>query len=223
MYQHPRHFVAVDCVIFGYREGKLSILIYPRGFEPRKGSWSLPGGFVQDNESADDAANRVLKKITGLEEIFLKQVAIFSKPDREEIARVVSVAYYALIRIDQHDEQSVQDYGASWYPVEDVPPLIFDHDLMVRESLVKLQYRASSELIGEKLLPGMFTLTQLRNLYSAIFQREFDPGNFRKKILSLNKLDRTDKKDNSDSKKGSYYYKYKSSDNKPDMIKIVKI
>ncbi len=220
---HPRHFVAVDCVIFGYHDGQLSILLYPRGFEPEKGKWSLPGGFVQDDESADAAAYRVLKKITGLDHVYLQQVNVFSDPIREKVARVISVAYYALIRIDQHDEESVVDFGASWCPVTEIPELVFDHQVMVNDSLAKLQFKASLELIGKKLLPDMFTITQLRNLYGAIFQRDFDPGNFRKKILSLGLLERTNKKDTSESKKGSFYYKYTEEEPKEDIGRIVKI
>lgn len=206
--EHPRHFVAVDCVIFGYMDGELKLLIYPRSFEPAKGNWSLLGGFVQNDESSDQAAARILKKTTGLDQIYMEQVAAFSKPDREQIARVISIAYYALIRIDEHNEEKVREYGAEWLPLSSNPELIFDHNEIVEKALVKLQQKAGYQLVGPELLPEMFTLTQLRRMYEAIFQRSLDPGNFRKKILSLELLKRSNKKDSTESKKGAYYYSY---------------
>ena len=105
--EHPQHYVAVDCVIFGYKDGELKLLLYPRSFEPAKGNWSLLGGFIQKDESSDQAAERILKRTTGLDEIYMEQVSAFTQPDREPSARVISIAYYALIRLDDHDEEIV--------------------------------------------------------------------------------------------------------------------
>lgn len=219
---HPRHFVAVDCVILGYQDEELKLLLYPRSFEPFKGKWSLLGGFVQDNESADEAAARILKQTTGLEQIFLEQVASFSDPKRDPEDRVISLAYYALIRIDLHDEQCVKENGAYWIPISKLPNLIFDHQEMFEKALKKLQQKAGYSLCGQELLPEMFTLIQLRKLYEAIFRREFDPGNFRKKILSLDVLERLDIKDLSESKKGAFYYRIKENIDERDLDRIVK-
>jgi len=208
---HPQHYVAVDCVILGYQDEEIKLLLYPRSFEPYKGNWSLLGGFVEDNESGDEAAARILKQTTGLEQIFLEQVAAFSDPNRDPEARVISLAYYALIRIDLHDEECVREYGAYWVSINQLPKLIFDHQEMFEKALVKLQQKAGYSLIGSELLPEMFTLIQLRKLYEAIFQREFDPGNFRKKILSLEVLEKLNEKDVSESRKGAFYYKVKSN------------
>jgi ADP-ribose pyrophosphatase YjhB (NUDIX family) len=221
---HPRHYVAVDCVIFGYNNGELKLLLYPRSFEPSKGNWSLPGGFVQHDESSDQAAARILKKTTGLDDIFMEQVAAFANPDREKTARVISLAYYALVRLDRYDENLLKEYGATWYTLKDMPELIFDHNEMVAKALAKLQHIAGYQLIGSELLPEMFTLTQLRRLYEAIFQRELDPGNFRKKILSLGILKRSNKKDSTESKKGAYYYSYHQEGiQEKDIGRIIKI
>jgi len=219
---HPQHYVAVDCVILGYQDEEIKLLLYPRSFEPYKGKWSLLGGFVQDNESADDAAARILKQTTGLEEIFLEQVASFSEPNRDAEARVISLAYYALIRIDLHDEERVKENGAFWISINKLPNLIFDHQQMFEKALVKLQQKAGYSLCGSELLPEMFTLIQLRKLYEAIFQREFDPGNFRKKILSLGVLEKLNEKDASESRKGAFYYKSKSNIGEIDVDRIVK-
>ena len=219
---HPRHYVAVDCVILGYQEEEIKLLLYPRSFEPYKGNWSLLGGFVQDNESADEAAARILKQTTGLEKIFLEQVASFSEPNRDPEARVISLAYYALIRIDLHDEECVRENGAYWVSINKLPKLIFDHQEMFEKALVKLQQKAEYSLVGSELLPEMFTLIQLRKLYEAILQREFDPGNFRKKILSLGVLEKLAVKDASESRKGAFYYKAKSNIGEIDVNRIVK-
>ena len=219
---HPRYHVAIDCVILGYQEEEIKLLLYPRSFEPLKGKWSLLGGFVQEDESADEAAARILKQTTGLEQIFLEQVATFSDPNRDPEARVISLAYYALIRIDLHDEECVKENGAYWIPIRKLPNLIFDHQAMFEKALVKLQQKAEYSLVGLELLPEMFTLIQLRKLYEAIFQREYDPGNFRKKILSLGVLERLDKKDTSESRKGAFYYKAKSNIGEIDIDRIVK-
>lgn len=221
--QHPKHFISIDCVIFGYRNNELCLLLYPRSFEPSKGSWSLMGGFVQNNESSDDAAKRVLKQTTGLQQIFMEQVATFSKPNRDSEARVISISYYALIRIDEHDELCVREHGAHWWPITKLPDMIFDHGEMVEKALVKLQKMAGYSLVGRELLSEKFTLMQLRKLYEAIFQREFDPGNFRKKILSLDALERLDTKNFTESKKGAYYYKSKKIESEKGLERIIKI
>lgn len=219
---HPQHYVAVDCVILGYQDEEIKLLLYPRSFEPYKGKWSLLGGFVQDDESADNAAARILKQTTGLEQIFLEQVASFSVPNRDPEARVISLAYYALIRIDLHDEERVKENGAYWISISKLPNLIFDHQEMFEKALIKLQQKAGYSLIGTELLPEMFTLIQLRKLYEALFQREFDPGNFRKKILSLGVLEKLELKDVSESKKGAFYYKIKNNIDEVGKDRIVK-
>lgn len=205
---YSKHYLSVDCVILGYEDEELKLLLYPRGFAPEQGKWSLLGGFVNENETLDNAALRVLYNTTGLEEIYLEQVYSFSEPERDPGARVVSIAYYALVKINEQDKDLVREHGAHWWPISKLPGLIFDHNKMVEKSIERLQQKASSQLIGGELLPEMFTIVQLRNLYNAIFQREFDPGNFRRKVLSLEVLERLDIKDKSNSKKGAYYYRF---------------
>ena len=182
LYKHPKHHVAVDCIIFGYEDDDLKLLLSQRRFQPAQGEWSLMGGWVQDDETVEKAAERVLFQITGLKDIYLEQVHVFSNPERDPGGRVISVVFYAMIRIDKHDKDLIKEHGAVWWTFSEKPDLIFDHDLMVKYAHEKLKLRASYSLIGEKLLPERFTILQLRTLYEAIFQRQFDPGNFRKKI-----------------------------------------
>lgn len=221
--QYPKMHIAVDCVIFSYDDNQLKVLLYPRNIEPRKGDWSLMGGFVDSDESLEDAVHRVLLQTVGLDDIFMEQVHAFSKPDREPDDRVISMAFYALIPNDKHNHELVQEHKGEWWPITQLPELIFDHKEMIANALTKLQHKASHEIIGHDLLPEKFTLTQLNNLYNAIFQRTFDSGNFRKKIASLNVLHQTPFKDTLCSKKGAYLYKFPKNYIPIDFTRIVKI
>jgi ADP-ribose pyrophosphatase YjhB (NUDIX family) len=219
---HEKHYVAVDCVIFGYENEELKVLLYRRGFEPSAGKWSLLGGFVRTNETLGDAARRVLFNTTGLQNIYQEQVRAFSKPDRDPAGRVISVAYYALIRINQQDSDLVRDHGASWWPISKLPRLIFDHREMIESSLLSLQVKAGTELVGRELLGDLFTMSNLKKLYEAIYQKNLDPGNFRKKILSLDVLMRTSLKDKTDSKKGAFLYQYMEKSQREPINKLIR-
>jgi len=220
---HPKYHVAVDCIIFGYENEELKLLLYPRLLSPSKGSWSLMGGFVQQNESMEETTSRVLNQTVGLENIFMEQVQAFSSPERDLGGRVISMAFYALIRIDEHDKELVNTHGAKWFSLNILPELVFDHADMVRLALEKLQQTASYKLIGREFLPEQFTITQLHNLYNAIFQRKFDAGNFRKKLSSLKLLKRLPIKDTKGSKRGAHYYML-DEDTKDSIVeRIVKI
>ena len=208
-----KHLLAVDCVIFGYENEALKVLLFRRKIPPVQGHWSLVGGWVHENESVETAANRVLKNISGLTDIYMEQVSVFSKPDRDPAGRVVTVGFNALLNIQEHNADLVREHGAYWWPVKELPELIFDHQEIFYEALTKLQTRARYYLIGRELLPEEFTVTQLRKLYDSIFLCELDPGNFRKKILSLDMLNRTEKKDTSESKKGAFLYRFKKGQN----------
>ena len=212
-YRDSKRLLSVDCIIFGYEKEELKLLLFKRIIEPAKGEWSLIGGFIDDDESAEDAARRVLTYITGLKDVYLEQVKVFSRPDRDPGGNVLTIAFNALIRIEKHSNEFIREYGARWFPISEVPKLIFDHDEMLTAALEKLRLIASYNLIGKQLLPEKFTLTHLRHLYNEIFQKEFDPGNFRKKVLSLKILEKTDEKDMSESKKGAFYYKFREEEN----------
>ncbi len=218
------HLVAVDCVILGYENEELKILLFQRKLDPGKGTWSLIGGFVKKDESLEDAAERILCQITGLSDIFMDQVSTFSKPDRDSGARVISTGFYTLIRIDQTVPLNHgSEYDACWIPIKDIPELVFDHNLIFQKALEKLQVRASIDLVGRELLPDKFTLKQLRSLYESFFQRSIDPGNFRKKVLSLNILERLDEKNTEGSKKGAYYFRFKEDSSERNFDRVIKI
>lgn len=205
---NPRFYVSVDCIIFGFDKGSLKLLLLKRNFEPAKGSWSLMGGFVQDGESVDDAAKRVLAELTGLENVYMEQVGTFGEVDRDPGERVISVAYYALININEYDRNLVQQHNAHWAEINEIPPLVFDHPQMVKQARIMLQKKASSEPIGFKLLPSLFTLFQLQSLYEAIYGEPLDKRNFRKRVADLNYIEKTDKIDKTGSKRGAALYKF---------------
>jgi len=217
------HFVAIDCVIFGYEQESLKLLLSHRRFEPGIGKWSLLGGWVGETETLEEAARRILNQYTGLDDIYLEQVHVFSDPNRDPGGRVISVVFYSMIRINDQNLELINRHGAKWWSFDQKPALIFDHDQMVKYSHESLKQKASYELIGADLLPHQFTILQLRRLYEAIFQRSFDPGNFRKKILSLPTLEKLDTKNTTESKKGAYHYAFKKENNKNSIDRIVRI
>ncbi len=177
-YNYPKYHVAVDCIIFGYENEELKLLLSRRRFQPAHGELSLMGGWVQEEETVEKAAERILFQVTGLKDIYLEQVQVFSQPERDPGGRVISVTFYAMIRIDKHDKDLVKEHGAKWWSINKKPELVFDHNQMVEISHDKLKMKASYDLIGKNLLPSKFTILQLRTLYEAIFQRSFDPGNY---------------------------------------------
>ena len=205
---NPKFYVGTDCIIFGFNEGELNLLLLKRNFEPAMGNWSLMGGFVQESESVDDAAKRVLAELTGLENVYMEQVGTFGEVDRDPGERVISVAYYALININEYDRNLVQQHNAHWAEINEIPPLVFDHPQMVKQARIMLQKKASSEPIGFNLLPSLFTLFQLQSLYEAIYGEPLDKRNFRKRVADLNYIEKTDKIDKTGSKRGAALYKF---------------
>ena len=184
-YTHSDRFlVSVDCIVFGFHDTELKILTFKRKIEPQIGAPSLLGGFVNENESVNDAAKRVLNKLTGIDNLYMEQVATYGDIDRDPAGRVISIVYFALINIEDYDHSLLEKYDASWLPAEEWPLLIFDHKKMVDDAIRKLRKKAATFDIGFNLLPEKFTLTQLQSLYEAIFSENLDKRNFRKKVLS---------------------------------------
>jgi len=219
IYSHgTRHLVAVDCIIFGYDlvDKEIKLLLFKRIVEPAKGRWSLAGGFVEENESLDASASRILKKLTGLDSVYLKQSYTYGNVDRDPGARVISVAYFALIAIRDINKDLAEQNGVLWRSIGRLPDLIFDHPLMVKKALADLQKQIKVKPVGFELLPEKFTLVQLQDLYEAIYQRKVDKRNFRKKILSMGILEKLEEKEKETSKKGAFYYRF----NKARYVKL---
>ncbi len=201
-------YVSVDCVIFGFHQDRLNLLLLQRKMEPAKGLWSLMGGFVRPDESVDEAAKRVLAELTGLENVYMEQVHTFGAVERDPGERVISVVYYALINIDEYDRDLVHQHNAHWVAVDNIPSLIFDHEEMVWLAREQMKYKAGRTPIGFNLLPEMFTLTRLQSLYEAIYGEFIDKRNFRKRIAEMDYIEKTDKIDRISSKRGAALYRF---------------
>ena len=207
-YRHTdKILVAVDCIIFGFDGNTLKLLLIHRGFEPEIGKWSLIGGFISKEEDGEQAANRVLKKSTGLEGVYLEQLYSFSSPGRDPVERTISIAYFALIDIHQYEKQISDEYHAEWFPLNKIPKLIFDHRQMVDMAKDQLKYKAALHPILFELLPPKFTLPQLQCLYEGVYGTQLDKRNFSRKILSTGLLVKQKDKEKENSKKGAFYFK----------------
>ncbi|GAA4804491.1 NUDIX domain-containing protein [Olivibacter ginsenosidimutans] len=205
--KQTRLLVAVDCIIFGFDGESIKLLLIQRGFEPEKNKWSLMGGFVEPDETPEAAAARVLKQLTGLEDVYMEQMEVFGEPNRDPIERTISIAYYALIDIRKYKDQLSQEYRAEWVSLKELPKLIFDHNSMVEHAKKKLRYKAALHPILFELLPEKFTIPQILTLYEGVYDIILDKRNFNRKLLSTGLLQRQKDKDKENSKKGAFYYK----------------
>ena len=200
--------LSVDCIIFGFDNNKLKILIGKRNMDPGRGEWSLYGGFVRNDESLDKAANRTLRELTGLRNIFMRQVGAFGNLDRDPGERVVSVAYYALINVKDYSERQRLQHGVEWVNIEDIPQMYSDHNEMVVKARKLMKYKMKTDPVGFELLPDLFTLTQLQRLYEAVNGEELDKRNFRKRIKEMDFIEKTDLIDKKTSKRGASLYRF---------------
>lgn len=185
-YEHPA--VTTDCVIFTYEDWKLKVLLVRRGGEPYKGEWALPGGFLRNDETVKEGALRELREETGLAASAIGELGVFSDPDRDPRERVITIAFYALVKPadviggDDADE-------AAWFSIDDLPPLAFDHADILKAALDRLKKDIHFEPIGFELLDDEFTIPDLQRLYEIILGVKFDRRNFQRKILSTGILE----------------------------------
>lgn len=205
---YPKFLLAVDCIIFGFQDDRLKLLLQKRDFEPYKGAWSLVGGFVKENEAVDDTAKRVLTELTGLKDLYMQQVGAFGNLNRDPGERVISVAYYALINIDKYNKDLIDKHNAYWEDITNLPELYFDHNEMINKAHELLKQKVSREPIGFNLLPSLFTLNQLQTLHEAILGEDIDKRNFRKKVKDMPFIEKTNSIDKLGSRKGAYLYRY---------------
>ena len=206
--EHSKVWLSVDCIIFGFDDGKLKILIGKRQMDPGRGEWSLYGGFVSNDESVDEAASRTLYELTGLRNLYMRQVGAFGKVDRDPGERVVSIAYYALINVNDYEDNLLKEHGLQWVNIEEIPHLYSDHNEMVKKARKMMQQKLAHEPVGFRLLPALFTLTQLQRLYEAVNGAELDKRNFRKRIKEMDYIEKTELIDKTSSKRGAYLYRF---------------
>ncbi|WP_435354819.1 NUDIX hydrolase [Emticicia sp. SJ17W-69] len=230
------HQLSIDCVIFGYKEKELKVLI-PK-IRMSKDLWALPGGFIRQNESIDEAAQRILQERTNLKNIYLEQFRVFGQTERtnkevfEEFnslkealieqhpftetdidwltQRFISIGYYALVDINKvNPKKGDFDESISWYNIKDLPQMIMDHNNMVIYALETLRQNIDHKLIGFNLLPETFTMKEVQELYEAVYDKPFARNNFQKKILDLDVLERLEKKFTGAANKAPYLYRFK--------------
>ena len=190
-YDFARPNLTVDCVVFGLdvEEEDLRVMLIQRGIPPFEGRWALPGGFVRINETLEETARRELKEETGIEQVYLEQLYSFGELKRDPRERVVTIAYYALVNLNEHRIKAATDArSAAWFSVSDLPPLAFDHNDIVEVGLQRLKGKVRYEPIGFELLPRRFTMSQLQTLYEIVLERRLDRRNFRKKLLGMGLL-----------------------------------
>ena len=206
--EHSQYWVSVDCIVFGFDNNHLKLLIGRRQMDPGRGEWSLYGGFVRVNESLEDAANRVLHDLTGMRKIYMKQVGAFGAVDRDPGERVISVAYCALINVRDYDDKLREQYGLQWVDIDSLPRLYSDHNQMVKKAVMLLRHRIKTEPLSFNLLPDLFTLTQLQHVYEAILGGDIDKRNFRKRIKQIDFIEKTELIDKVTSKRGAALYRF---------------
>jgi 8-oxo-dGTP diphosphatase len=212
-YEYPRPALTVDCVVFGFDDADLKVLLIQRGLAPFTGRWALPGGFVLIDEALEAAALRELRDETGLGgDVFLEQLYTFGAPDRDPRGRTVSVAYYALVALaGRNITASTDAANAAWFPVNELPSLAFDHASIVDAAIQRLKAKVRYQPIGFELLPEKFTLSQLQHLYETILERTLDKRNFRKKILSMDVLKETDEIEKDVAHRAARLYQFDES------------
>jgi ADP-ribose pyrophosphatase YjhB (NUDIX family) len=200
--------LSVDCIIFGFDQNKLKILIGRRNMDPGRGEWSLYGGFVRNDESLDAAAQRTLLELTGLRNIYMSQVGAFGNIDRDPGERVVSIAYYALINVKDYSERLRKQHGVEWVNIEDIPQMYSDHNAMIAKARKLIQQKIKTNPVGFELLPELFTLTQLQRLYEAVNGEPLDKRKFRTRIKDMDYIEKTELIDKKTSKRGASLYRF---------------
>ena len=201
--------LSVDCIIFGFDEGELKVLLIKRKEEPSSGMWALPGGFVEPNESLDQAAMRVLRELTSIPQIYMEQLYTFGDVDRYPVGRVISVSYYALVKVSDYKVQATSMIEeVSWHPLSEIHELVFDHNKILNKALETLKERVKFHPIGFELLPEKFTLTQLQNLYEVILGMQMDKRNFRKKLLGMDLIIKLDESQVGVAHRAARYFKF---------------
>lgn len=201
--------ISIDCVIFGFDNGILEILLVKHGEGISKGKWGLPGGWINKKEGTDDAAHRLLGELTGMDNIYLEQLKAFGEPNRFPLRRVITIGYYALVkREDYNIKAGFTASDAKWYRINEIPKLIYDHNEILDYSIKNLRNRVRQAPLGFNLLPEKFTLLQLMHLYEEILGVEMDKSNFRRKILHMKLLVALDEKQQDVSHRAAKLYKF---------------
>ena len=208
-YKYPHPSVTTDCVIFGFDGTTIKVLLIQRGIEPFKGKWAFPGGFMKIDETAEDCAKRELEEETGLKNTSVEQFYTFTDVNRDPRERVITIAHYALVRLSEVKGGDDASF-AQWFSMDEIPSLAFDHDRILRMAINQLKERICFEPIGFDLLPEVFTMSKLQNLYEAILEVKFDRRNFYNKMLKLGILSEAEPRPINASRRTPSKYRFNS-------------
>lgn len=201
--------LSIDCLIFGFRDSELDVLLIKHAEGISKGRWALPGGWIRYNESVDNAASRLLTSLTGVSNIFLEQLHVFGDVNRYPGKRVITITYYALINADNYSLRAgFTASDAQWFKIHQVSRLPYDHNKILNHGFQHLRHKVRHEPIGFNLLPKKFTLHQIQKLYEAILETELDKPNFRRKLLNMNLLVPCDEKQRDVSHRAANFYRF---------------
>ncbi len=206
--EYSRVLVSVDCIIFGFDGKDLQVLIGKRQMDPGRGEWSLYGGFVGSNENIEDAANRVILELTGMKNLYIRQVGAFGRIDRDPGERVISIAYCTLINVVDYDNRLRVEHGLEWVSLKELPQLYSDHNQMISNAIAQIRRRINHEPLSFRLLPDLFTLTQLQRVFEAVMGEEVDKRNFRKRAKDIDFIEKTALIDKVTSKRGAALYRF---------------
>ena len=209
--QYERPAVTVDVLIFTINDNRLKVALIRRGIAPYKGSWALPGGFVHIDESLEEAARREIEEEAGVRDVFLEQLYSFGDPRRDPRMRVITVAYYALVPFDRINLKASTDaVEASWFAIDDLPKLAFDHAQILKVAVERLKGKLEYSNVAYALLPSRFRLSELQNVYEVILGQQLDKRNFRKKVMSIGLVEPTGKVDSSGAHRPAQLYRFKT-------------
>lgn len=203
--------ISVDCIIFGYEDGKLKVLLIKRNKFPAPEEWSLPGSYISETETIENSAVRVLNELTGIHDIYLTQIGIFDAPDRYPDERVISILYCALVKPELFELiAGAHAKQVEWHKLETLSRLPFDHNEMITYSLNWLKEEIWRKPILSNLLPDKFPLNQMQDLYKLILQSKIDNRNFRKKVISQKLVEKLDEKTKGGQQRPAFLYSFKT-------------
>ncbi|MFT6862543.1 MAG: 8-oxo-dGTP diphosphatase [Akkermansiaceae bacterium] len=211
-YDYARPALTSDCVVFGLDQNDLKILLIQRALPPFENEWALPGGFIRIGEDIDVCARRELEEETGLQNVYLEQLATIGTPNRDPREHVVTVAYFALVNLLEHPPTAATDArNAAWFSFDDLPRLAFDHNKILALARSRLRGKVRYQPVGFELLPKKFTLTQLQHLYELILEETLDKRNFRKKVAKLDILTETNEVEQDVARRAARLYRFDRS------------
>lgn len=213
--------LSVDCVIFGYKNNDVKVLLIKRGAKPFKGHWALPGDLMYPDENLNCAAERVLKNLTGIDDLFMQQAGSFGQKGRHPVGRVITVSYYALVNVLEYKPSaSAWAKKLKWHSLSALPELAFDHREILDKAMFTLRQDLRMRPIGFNLLPEKFTLKDVQQFYELILDKKFDKANFRKKMLSSDFLEPLEELETNVSHRPAKLYKLSENINEESLLEI---